>query len=85
VLPSITVATATPIAVGAREPLSASGSEVGGAVPIADPASHVWTSSDPRVATVDSRTGVVTGHRPGTAVVSVRSGGVAGSVGVTVK
>ncbi|HEX5117206.1 MAG TPA: Ig-like domain-containing protein [Pseudonocardiaceae bacterium] len=66
VLSPVAVAAASPVAVGAREPLSATGTEVGGgALPIADPASHVWTSSDPRVATVDSRTGVVTGRRQG--------------------
>jgi exopolysaccharide biosynthesis protein len=57
----------------------------GGTVPIADPASHVWSSSDPRVASVDAVTGTVTAHRPGTVTVSVTSGGVAGSVRLTVQ
>ncbi|MEY9928792.1 uncharacterized protein YjdB [Catenulispora sp. GP43] len=53
-------------------------------VPIADPASHVWQSSDPRVASVDPVTGAVHARRPGTATISVSSGGVGGSVTVTV-
>ncbi len=69
---------------------TATGDQVGGdniaplSIPIADPASHVWSSSDPRTASVDPVTGRLTAHRPGTATVSVTSGGVTGSAQVTV-
>ncbi|HZE32042.1 MAG TPA: Ig-like domain-containing protein [Actinoallomurus sp.] len=51
---------------------------------MADPASHVWTSSDARVVSVDPVTGAVTAHRPGTATVSVVSGGATGKLTVTI-
>lgn len=53
-------------------------------VPIADPASHVWSSSDSRVATVDPVTGVVRARHAGTVTVSVEADGVTGSVLLTV-
>jgi exopolysaccharide biosynthesis protein len=71
--------------------LSATGDMIGGdniaplSMPVADPASHVWTSSDSKVVSVDSRTGELTAHRAGTATVSVTSGGVTGSTTVTVR
>lgn len=49
-------------------------------VPIADPASHVWQSSDPKIATVDPVTGLVTAHRAGTVSISVESDGIFGSI-----
>lgn len=75
---------------GTTEPLTAVGTEVSGdnlptaTMPIADPAAHVWSSGDPRIASVDPVTGVLSGHRPGTVTVSVTSGGVTGSTTVTV-
>lgn len=91
VLSSIAVtAPSSGLPVGTSEQLSATGTAVGGdnlpalLVPIADPASHVWASGAPRVATVDARTGVVTARRPGTATVSVTSGGVTASTMITV-
>ena len=54
-------------------------------MPIADPASHVWSSSNTKVASVDTVTGRVTAHRPGTVTVSVTSGGVTGSTQLTVR
>ncbi|TFV32474.1 Ig-like domain-containing protein [Streptomyces sp. T1317-0309] len=54
-------------------------------IPIADPASHVWTSSNPKVASVDPSTGALTAHRSGTVTVSVTSGGVTGSAQVVVQ
>ncbi|MFI9383078.1 phosphodiester glycosidase family protein [Kutzneria sp. NPDC052558] len=91
VLASIGVTAPQPtLPVGGAEQLTASGTAVGGdnqpplVMPIADPASHVWSSSNSRVATVDARTGMLTAHRPGTVVVSVTSGGITGSVTVTV-
>ncbi|WP_041540370.1 phosphodiester glycosidase family protein [Catenulispora acidiphila] len=53
-------------------------------VPIADPASHVWRSSDPHVATVDPVTGAVHAWHAGTATVTVTSDGISGSVTLTV-
>jgi len=76
--------------VGGTETLAALGTQTSGdnlpvvTVPIADPASHVWSSGNARVASVDPDSGVVTGRRPGTATISVTSGGVTASVTVTV-
>jgi uncharacterized protein YjdB len=76
--------------VGGTETLSALGTQTSGdnlpvvTVPIADPASHVWSSSDPRIVSVDARTGAITARHTGTATISVRSGGVTGSVSLTV-
>jgi uncharacterized protein YjdB len=53
-------------------------------LPIADPASHVWSSSDSRIASVDEDTGVVTARHAGTVTISVESGGITGSVTLTV-
>jgi len=78
------------LTVGAREQLTATGTTPTGdnlaalQVPIADPASHVWSSSDPRVAGVDPSTGQVLARSPGTATISVLAGGVTGTVTVTV-
>jgi len=91
VLSSISVsAPSATLATGASETVTATGTNVGGddepalTLPIADPASHVWSSADPRVASVDSDSGVVTAHRPGTATISVESGGVTASATLTV-
>ncbi|MCU1679593.1 MAG: Ig domain protein group 2 domain protein [Amycolatopsis sp.] len=91
VLTSITVTLPSAVVkVGTAQTAIATGAEVGGdnlpavTMPIADPASHVWTSSDPRVAAVDAVTGRIAGRRPGTATISVTSGGVSGSIPVTV-
>jgi uncharacterized protein YjdB len=89
-LSAITIAPRSSLTVGARAALSATGTAIGGdnlpalSVPIADPASHLWTSSDPSVVAVDARTGMVTAQRAGTAVVSVTSGGIAASTTITV-
>jgi hypothetical protein len=78
------------LAVGAAEQLSATGTTPTGddltalQVPIANPASHLWSSSNPQVAAVDPQTGRVTARSPGTAVISVLSGGLTGSITVTV-
>lgn len=90
VLASIALAPPVPVAPGGHETLTAIGTAVGGdnqptlLVPIQDPASHVWSSADPRVASVDPATGVLTGHRPGTTVVSVTSGGITATATVLV-
>jgi exopolysaccharide biosynthesis protein len=75
---------------GGKEQLTAAGTTPTGddlaalQVPIADPASRVWASSDPRVAEVDPSTGEVLARSPGTATISVVSGGVTGTLTVTV-
>ncbi|MFB7307697.1 phosphodiester glycosidase family protein [Streptomyces sp. NPDC056192] len=80
-----------PIAKGDHVTLTATGDQIAGdniaplTIPIADPASHVWTSSNPRVASVDPSTGALTAHRPGTVSVSVTSGGITGSAQVVVE
>jgi uncharacterized protein YjdB len=91
ILDRITVTALRPgLAPGTREPLTAAGTTPAGddlaplRVPITNPASHQWTSSDPRVATVDPATGNVLARAPGTAVITVLSGGVTGTVTVTV-
>ncbi|MGH3164395.1 MAG: phosphodiester glycosidase family protein, partial [Trebonia sp.] len=90
VLSSISVSAPAPsLAAGSSETVTATGTNVGDdsrpalTLPIADPASHVWSSSDTHVASV-SGTGVVTALRPGTATISVNSGGVMASVTLTV-
>jgi hypothetical protein len=78
------------VAAGTREQLSATGTTPTGddltalQVPIADPASHQWSSSDPRVAAVNPQTGELYARSPGTATISVLSGGVTGTVTITV-
>ncbi|MCL2395748.1 MAG: Ig-like domain-containing protein, partial [Acidimicrobiaceae bacterium] len=78
------------LAPGSTEQLTATGTTPTGddlaplQVPIADPASHQWSSSNTAVATVDPSTGLVTGVGDGTATISVLSGGVTGSTTVTV-
>lgn len=90
-LASIAVdAPAATLATGARETVTATGTEISGddasaqTMPIADPASHVWSSSDPRVLAIDPDTGAVTARHAGAATVTVTSGGVTGSAVVTV-
>lgn len=91
-LASITVtAPKDPIAEGDHVALTATGDQISGdnlaplSMPIADPASHVWSSSDPKVAAVDPTTGLLTAHRSGTVTVSVTSGAVTGSAQVVVR
>ncbi|MFD7703386.1 Ig-like domain-containing protein [Streptomyces caelestis] len=78
-----------PIGRGDRLTLTASGDQIEGdditplAIPIADPASHLWSSSAPKAASVDPSTGALTALRPGT--VPVTSGGVTGSAQVVVR
>jgi hypothetical protein len=90
-LASISVtAPSSSVAVGSSEQLTATGTSVTGDdltaihVPIADPASHVWSSSDPRVAGIDPQTGELTARSPGTATITVLSGGITGSTTITV-
>jgi len=55
----------------------------GNGVPLAD-AEVRWSSSEPRLAAVDTRTGQVQGHAPGTATIIATSGSKAASSPVTV-
>lgn len=91
VLASIKVTAPQPsLTAGAGERLTATGTSVTGddlsalQVPIADPVSRVWSSSDSRVATVD-QSGAIQARHAGTATISVTAGGVTGRVTVTVK
>lgn len=85
VLTAITVTAPASVAAGTSAAPSATGTEAGGGtMPIADPASHVWRSSDPRIASVDAVTGKLTAHRPGNVTVSVTSGGITATAVVAV-
>jgi exopolysaccharide biosynthesis protein len=91
-LASIAVtAPAEPLAKGDQVTLTATGTQTAGdniaplTIPIADPASHVWTSGNPKVASVDPSTGALTAHRSGTAAITVTSGGVTGTARITVQ
>jgi hypothetical protein len=92
VLASVTVtAPSSTLAPGDNLALSATGTTVTGndasalSVPVADPVSRLWTSSDKHVADVDASTGVVTAHHAGTVTISVTTGSVTGSVTLTVQ
>lgn len=80
----------TSLAAGATEKLTATGTSYAGddhpatTVPIADPVSHVWSSSNPEVLAVDPVTGQVTARHPGTATITVEAGSVTTSVPLTV-
>jgi exopolysaccharide biosynthesis protein len=91
VLASIAVtAPDSTVAAGSREQLSATGTTPAGdtqaalQVPIADPASHLWSSSKPWVAAVNPQTGELQARSPGTTTITVVSGGVTGTVTITV-
>jgi uncharacterized protein YjdB len=76
--------------VGATQKLTATGTSLTGndapalQVPIRDPASRHWESSDPAVASVDPDSGAVTAHSPGSVTITVTTGGVSGSTSITV-
>ncbi|MGN6126241.1 MAG: phosphodiester glycosidase family protein [Humibacter sp.] len=82
---------ATTLAVGKSTTLTATGVNQNGDnglaivnVPIADPVSHVWSSSNPHVASVDAVTGKVTALRAGTTTITVETGGMTATQTVTV-
>lgn len=54
-------------------------------MPVADPMSHVWTSSDPGIARVDPVTGELTALRPGRTRISVSTGGITANLLLTVR
>jgi hypothetical protein len=91
VLASIAVtAPQASVAAGTHEQLSATGTTPTGddlsalQVPIADPASHQWSSSNPRIAEVNPETGELDARAPGTVTITVVSGGVTGTITITV-
>lgn len=49
-------------------------------MPVQAPLSHVWSSSDPQVATVDPVTGEVTAVAKGTTTISVTTGGITAEI-----
>lgn len=53
-------------------------------MPVADPMSHTWASSDESVATIDSVSGEVTAVAEGTTTVSVTTGGITDTVELAV-
>jgi hypothetical protein len=91
VLASIAITAPQPtLSVGTGETITATGTNVGGdnlatvTLPIADPASHLWSSSDPRVARIDPVTGTVSGRKPGTTQITVESDGATATTAITV-
>lgn len=80
----------TGLTVGATATLTATGTSYAGddypaiTVPIADPVSHVWSSSNPQILSVDPVTGQVTAHHRGAATITVEAGSVTASVPLTV-
>jgi hypothetical protein len=90
VLAAIAVDGPSGLSVGQSATLTATGTCVSGdnlpalTMPIADPASHTWTSSNPHVAGVDARSGKVVAHHRGTATITVTSGGLTAATTVTV-
>lgn len=90
-LASISITAPSPsLRAGTTEKLSATGTSVTGddlralQIPIADPASHVWSTSNPRVATIDPRTGELTARSPGTVTVTLLCGAVTATTAITV-
>jgi exopolysaccharide biosynthesis protein len=83
-------APAARLTVGAQEQLTATGTSTSGSdapplrVPITDPVSRLWVSSDPAVASVDPAGGVVTAHQSGTATITITAGGFSASTSITV-
>jgi len=53
-------------------------------MPVADPMSHVWASSDRHVARIDPVSGEVIAEHPGQATISVTSGGITATLALTV-
>lgn len=90
VLASIAIQAPGSLPVGGSATFTATGTCVQGdnlpalTMPIADPASHVWTSSDPRVARVDARSGKVSARHHGTATITITSGGQHASAAINV-
>lgn len=81
---------ATTLAPGDHLQLTATGTTPAGddqkalQVPVADPISHVWASSDPDVAKVDPVSGAVTALAPGIVTISCEADGMTGQLVLTV-
>lgn len=80
----------TSLTIGTSETLTATGTSYAGddypaiTVPIADPVSHVWSSSNPSILTVDPETGQVHAKSTGTATIAVEAGTITASMQLTV-
>jgi Phosphodiester glycosidase/Calcineurin-like phosphoesterase/Bacterial Ig-like domain (group 2) len=66
--------------------VNTNGSDIGNppTMPVADPLSHVWASSNKKVATIDPVTGSVTALMAGTTTISVTTGGITSSLKLSV-
>ncbi|MFD9004767.1 phosphodiester glycosidase family protein [Streptomyces sp. NPDC059582] len=53
-------------------------------MPVADPMSHVWASSNKKVAKIDPVTGALTALKPGTTTISVTTGGITSKLNLLV-
>jgi exopolysaccharide biosynthesis protein len=53
-------------------------------LPITDPVSHVWSSSDSSIASIDKVSGLLTAHKAGSVTVSITTGGITASSALTV-
>lgn len=81
-----------PLPVGGRRTLTATALNTAGdgdgnppTMPVADPMSHVWASSNDAVATVHPVTGEVTAVCPGEVTISVTTGGITSEIDLVVK
>jgi len=76
--------------VGNSETLTATGVNQTGnnldpvSVPIADPVSHVWTSSNSSIVSIDAVTGKIVALKPGTSTITVTAGGLTAKLKITV-
>ena len=83
-------ASATTLQKGQSLQLQATGTTVTGTdlkavqLPIANPASHVWSSSDKSIATIDAVTGQLKARRPGTVTITCASGLTKANITITV-
>jgi uncharacterized protein YjdB len=89
-LASVSVtAPSTAVTVGQKLQLTAMGTSPNGddlgplQLPIADPASHFWTSSDPSIASVNPDTGEVHVHRSGSVTITCTTDMQTGSITLT--
>ena len=85
VLNALTITAPPTLAAGDSSTLTAIGTETGGGtLPITDPASHVWSSSDPKLASINPVTGKLAAHHPGTVTITLTSGGTSATATVQI-
>lgn len=83
-------ASTTSLKVGRIMQLQATGTTVTGndlaaiKLPIQNPASHLWSSSDTRIASIDAVTGLVKAHHSGTVTITSTSGQTTGTITLTI-